>query len=212
MFCTSLVFITQINCLFHLQLYLSNQEKFHKEAYKHYWKAIAEFIPREVPNIEKRNRKDPDRKPSIMVIQGPKPGKPIDLSRMRQIFAKLKQNPPAHMMPPPPTKDSKDAKDGKDGKDEKGGKDTKNEKDGKDTNEKKDSKDAKGREDGKDANEGENGKNEKNSATVAAVDINNQSPPVKDAATNAAPDSSKIETPIVVEGEQTGAIKSTTKE
>ncbi|KAJ4890918.1 Clathrin light chain 1 [Raphanus sativus] len=113
------------------KLYWVNQEKFHKEVDKHYWKAIAELIPREVPNIEKkRGKKDPDKKPSVNVIQGPKPGKPTDLGRMRQIFLKLKTNPPPHMMPPPPpAKDAKDAKDGKDAKGEK--KDAKDVKDGK---------------------------------------------------------------------------------
>ncbi|KAJ4869071.1 Clathrin light chain 1 [Raphanus sativus] len=103
------------------KLYWVNQEKFHKEVDKHYWKAIAELIPREVPNIEKkRGKKDPDKKPSVAVIQGPKPGKPTDLGRMRQIFLKLKTNPPPHMMPPPPpAKDAKDAKGGKDAKDTK---------------------------------------------------------------------------------------------
>ncbi|KAJ6696691.1 hypothetical protein OIU85_003080 [Salix viminalis] len=101
------------------KMYLANQEKFHKEADKHYWKAIAEIIPREVPNIKRRGgKKDDEKKPSIMVIQGPKPGKPTDLSRMRQLFLKLKQNPPPHMIPPPP----KPAIDGKDAKDAKGGK------------------------------------------------------------------------------------------
>ncbi|KAJ8549587.1 hypothetical protein K7X08_033294 [Anisodus acutangulus] len=100
------------------KLYLANQEKFHKEADKQYWKAIAELIPKEVPSIEKKGRKkDQDKKPSITVVQGPKPGKPTDLSRMRHILLKLKHTPPPHMIPPPaPAKDAKVGKDGKDAK------------------------------------------------------------------------------------------------
>ncbi|XP_019162793.1 PREDICTED: clathrin light chain 1-like [Ipomoea nil] len=88
--------------------YLGNQEKFHKEADKQYWKAIAELIPNEVPNIEQKGRKkDEEKKPSVSVIQGPKPGKPTELSRMRQILVKLKHNPPPHMLAL--AKDSKDS-------------------------------------------------------------------------------------------------------
>lgn len=106
------------------KLYLANQEKFHKEADKQYWKAIAELIPNEVPTIEKKGRKkDQEKKPSIVVVQGPKPGKPTELSRMRQILVKLKHKAPAHMVPPP-TPPAKDVKDGKkETKDTKTGKD-----------------------------------------------------------------------------------------
>lgn len=101
---------------------MSGQEKFHKEADKQYWKSIAELIPNEVPNIEKRRgKKEQEKKPSITVIQGPKPGKPTDLSRMRHILVKLKHNPPPHMIPPPPAP-AKDDKAGKDAEDVKNAK------------------------------------------------------------------------------------------
>lgn len=112
---------------------MASQEKFHKEADKHYWKTIAELIPYEVATIEKRGKKkDQDKKPSITVVQGPKPGKPTELSRMRGILVKLKHNPPPHMLPPPPppappakegksVKDAKDAQSGEKVKDDSNG-------------------------------------------------------------------------------------------
>ncbi|GMI86256.1 clathrin light chain 2 [Hibiscus trionum] len=86
------------------KIFVADHEKFHAEADKHYWKAIAELIPNEVPTIEKRGKKDKEKKPSIAVVQGPKPGKPTDLSRMRQILLKLKHETPLHLKlsPPPP--------------------------------------------------------------------------------------------------------------
>ncbi|KAF2296254.1 hypothetical protein GH714_037110 [Hevea brasiliensis] len=99
------------------EVFVANRERFHAEADNNYWKAIAELIPNEVPAIEKkRGKKDQEKKPGIVVIQGPKPGKPTELSRMRQILIKLKHNTPPHLKhsPPPapaPAKDGKTSED-----------------------------------------------------------------------------------------------------
>ncbi|KAL9231430.1 hypothetical protein vseg_006662 [Gypsophila vaccaria] len=94
------------------KLVLANIEKFHKEADKNYWKSIAELIPNEVPVIKKRGKKETEKKPSVAVIQGPKPGKPTDLARMRQILIKLKHETPGHLKlaPSAGTSGNKDAK------------------------------------------------------------------------------------------------------
>lgn len=89
-----------------VQMFLTNQENFHANASKNYWKAVADLIPNEVPSVEGKIRgkdKDKDKKrPSVVVTQGPKPGKATDLSRMRAILLKLKHSPPNHMKPAPP--------------------------------------------------------------------------------------------------------------
>ena len=89
---------------------MANQEKFYGDADKNYWKAISELIPNEVPGLEKKKgKKDEESKPSISVVQGPKPGKPTDLTRMRQLLLKLKHNTPDHLNPSTltPPEDSK---------------------------------------------------------------------------------------------------------
>ncbi|KAJ8769438.1 hypothetical protein K2173_002928 [Erythroxylum novogranatense] len=93
------------------KLFLTKHESFHAEVDKSYWKAIAELIPNEVPTIVKRGKNDQEKKPALVVIQGPKPGKPTELSRMRQILLKLKHSTPPHLkLSPPPAQDhSKDA-------------------------------------------------------------------------------------------------------
>ncbi|RWV79559.1 hypothetical protein GW17_00059284 [Ensete ventricosum] len=91
----------QTCCLFVTQIIVADQEELYANADQNYWKAISELIPREIPSIKKRGKKE-EKKSSIMVVQGPKPGKPTDLSRMRQILAKLKHNTLAHLKPPPP--------------------------------------------------------------------------------------------------------------
>lgn len=81
-----------------MQAFVASQEKFCAEADKDYWKSIAELIPKEVVSIEKmKGKKDQEKKPSAVVLQGPKPGKPTDLTRMRQILVKLKHNTPSHL-------------------------------------------------------------------------------------------------------------------
>lgn len=81
-------------------MFLEGRERFHAEAGKNYWKVISELVPKEVPVVEKKGKKK--KNPTIVVVHGPKPGKPSDLSRMRQILTKLKHEPPLHMMQPPP--------------------------------------------------------------------------------------------------------------
>lgn len=66
-----------------------------------------------MPALDKKKGKKEEKKPSGLIIQGQKPGKPADLSRMRQILLKLKHSPPPHMKSVPAaarTMPSNDAK------------------------------------------------------------------------------------------------------
>lgn len=90
------------------QVNLADHEHFHNNANKAYWKAVADLVPKELPaSLEPRalqlKERKKEKKPSTFVaLPGPKPGKPTDMGRMRQILLKLKHTPPAHMLPPPP--------------------------------------------------------------------------------------------------------------
>lgn len=91
-------FLTRVVLLVY-QLFVTNLEKFHAEADKDYWKSIAELLPKEaVPGLEKKKgKKDAVKKPSIITVKGPKPGRPTDLSRMQHLISKLKTDAPSHL-------------------------------------------------------------------------------------------------------------------
>ena len=89
-----------------VQVYLADQENFHKNADKAYWKAVADMVPKELPaSLEPKShqmKEKKEKKSTFVALPGPKPGKPTDMGRMRQVLLKLKHTPPAHMIPPPP--------------------------------------------------------------------------------------------------------------
>ncbi|KAL3718010.1 hypothetical protein ACJRO7_003188 [Eucalyptus globulus] len=77
-----------------VKLFLASLGKFHTEADKNFWKAIAELLPNEIPTIEnKRGKKD--QREEALCCRCPKPGKPTEISRMQQIL--LKHNAPSHL-------------------------------------------------------------------------------------------------------------------
>jgi hypothetical protein len=101
--------------------YHADQEHFHKTAGKQYWKAVTELVPKELPaSLEPKGRQmkeKKEKKSTFVALPGPKPGKPTDMGRFRQVLLKLKHNPPAHMIPPPPPPPKPEAKEGEKGKD-----------------------------------------------------------------------------------------------
>ncbi|XP_024388754.1 clathrin light chain 2 isoform X2 [Physcomitrium patens] len=100
-------------------VYHADQEHFHKTAGKQYWKAVTELVPKELPaSLEPKSRQmkeKKEKKSTFVALPGPKPGKPTDLGRFRQVLLKLKHNPPAHMIPPPPAAPKPEAKEGEKG-------------------------------------------------------------------------------------------------
>lgn len=96
--------------------YHADQEHFHKTAGKQYWKAVAELVPKELPaSLEPKGRQlkeKKEKKSTFVALPGPKPGKPTDMGRFRQVLLKLKHTPPAHMIPPPPPPPKPEVKEG----------------------------------------------------------------------------------------------------
>ncbi|KAI6672964.1 hypothetical protein NL676_000870 [Syzygium grande] len=77
------------------------------------------------PIIEKRGKRDAEKKPSVVVVQGPKPGKAHLSFENEASFVQAETAPSTSQMPPPPPSPTKDGKekDLKEGnKDEKNGK------------------------------------------------------------------------------------------
>ncbi|KAL2493878.1 Clathrin light chain 1 [Forsythia ovata] len=163
-------------------IYLEEKEKKEKEMRN---QIIAEAVEYKQQFHEKRRQNCETNKAQNREREtGPKPGKPTDLARMRQMLLKLKQTPPPHMIrpPPPPEKDGKDVKGGKDAKD------------GKETKDGKEPKDAENEKVGtpkalQDGMVGKDGTDDTPTASPAATG-DKPAPPAKDEAKSATPKTS----------------------
>ncbi|KAJ7558854.1 hypothetical protein O6H91_04G058800 [Diphasiastrum complanatum] len=83
--------------------FLANQEIFYATAHKHYWKAVSELILNSELSLADSNGrdlgKDQQKKQCHMIlkVEGPKPGKATELTRMLEVILKLKHNIPAYI-------------------------------------------------------------------------------------------------------------------